>query len=227
MDIGGLSTATLKKFIEAGLLNSKVDIFSLQDHEDTIVNIDKFGKRAFERLIKAIKESQTTTTERFIIAMDIPMLGRHASAILCQAFDYDIDRIKTAALENYDFTTLEDFGDILQQNICNWFQLEDNINQWNQISALLTFKTPKIQQTTATDNPFAGKTVVATGSFETFTRDSINEQIKALGAKAGSSVSKKTDYVVIGTNAGSKKDKADSLGIQILTEEKFREMAGL
>jgi len=226
MDISGLSTATLKKFIEVGLLNSKIDVFSLGEHEDTIVKIDKFGKKAFERLVNAIKESQTTTMEKFIISMDIPMLGRHASAILCKAFDYDINKIRDAAIENYDFTTLEDFGEILQQNICNWFKLESNINQWNQISKLLTFKTAKIQQT-ITDNPFTGKIIVATGSFETFTRDSVNEQITALGAKAGSSVSKKTDYVIIGEKAGSKKEKAESLGITILTEAKFREMAGL
>jgi DNA ligase (NAD+) len=92
---------------------------------------------------------------------------------------------------------------------------------------MLTFKTQHVQPNAVSDNPFKGKTIVTTGSFEAFTRDSINTQIEALGAKAGSSVSKNTDFVIVGEKAGSKKAKAESLGITILSEDEFRKKAGL
>jgi len=226
MDISGLSTAALRKFIEAELLNEKADIYDLQGNENIITSMEGFGKKAFDRLIKAIEESRTTTMEKFIISMDIPNLGRHASAILCKAFDYNLENIKNAATSEFDFTTLQDFGDTTNLNIHKWFQHESNLKQWNRISELLTFEIPPLP-TEVSDNPFSGKIVVATGSFETFTRDSINEQIKALGAKASNSVSKKTNYVIIGDKAGSKKTKAEELGIRILTEVEFREIAGI
>jgi len=227
MDINGLSTAALKKFMEAGLLNHKVDIYALQNHKNTIVKMDGYGKKAFDKLVKAIEDSRNTTMEKFIISMDIPMVGRHASAILCQAFAYDLGAIKSAATGNYDFTSLQDFGDILHNNIRTWFQSESNLVQWEEISNIMDFKTPNTPAAVAGDNPFVGKTIVATGSFETFTRDSINAQIVALGAKAGSSVSKNTNYLVAGEKAGSKKAKAEQLGVPVLTEAQFREMAGL
>jgi DNA ligase (NAD+) len=129
MNIDGLSEATLRKFIDAGLLTEKVDIFNLQDHKSAIVAMEGFGEKAFRRLIDSIEESRTTTMERFLIAMDISNLGRHASAILCKAFDYDIEKIKAAAMGDFDFTTLQDFGDILHQNIKQWFREEKNLRR--------------------------------------------------------------------------------------------------
>ena len=285
MNITGLSVATLKKFMEAELLEKKSDIFNLHSHEATITSMAGFGKKAFDRLIEAIEAAKTTTMERFIIAMDIPQVGRHASAILCKAFNYDLDAIHTAGITLYgspgyfSFTILDDFGDTLDLNIRKWFANEDNVKQWDMVAEIVEFKSPRITQSTPistsnqatpnpspqmtltdpisnpnpepnlfgedfavdvgvegdgtinnthnNDNPFMGKTIVATGSFENFNRDTLNEQIEALGAKAGSSVSKKTDYVVAGDKAGSKKAKAESLGIQILSEAEFMEMAGL
>jgi len=227
MNINGLSTAALAKFMIAGLLNNKVDIYSLCNHKATIVSMDGYGAKAFSKLIEAIEKSRTTTMERFLIAMDIPMVGRHASAILCQAFNYDLSAIKVAALGNYDFTVLQDFGDILHDNIRSWFQSECNLIQWEEIINLMDFKTASTRPAGASDNPFAGKTIVATGSFVHYTRDTINEQILTLGAKPGSSVSKKTDYLIVGDKAGSKKIKAEQLGVPTLTEEEFREMAGV
>ena len=92
---------------------------------------------------------------------------------------------------------------------------------------MMDFKTPNTPTAVAGDNPFVGKTIVATGSFETFTRDSINAQIAALGAKAGSSVSKNTSYLIAGEKAGGKKAKAEQLGVPVLTEAQFKEMAGM
>ncbi|MCL2620239.1 MAG: hypothetical protein FWD97_04815 [Defluviitaleaceae bacterium] len=331
MNITGLSVATLKKFMEAGLLVEKADIYDLHNHEVAITSMDGFGKKAFGRLMSAIEASRTTTMERFIISMDIPMVGRHASSILCKAFGYDLEAIRVAAtavigeLNYFDFTTLDDFGDTLDRNIREWFGQVDNLRHWERLLGVVTFKTPqsqslnttpKPQQTlevysrktevtglqvdlfsqslsndtpniagiATTDNqsdnnpsndngykesfltsnsfdnglhnentagnvllndeasgsvhsidnssnnatkPFIGKTIVATGSFKNFNRDTINSQIEMLGAKAGSGVSKKTDYVVAGEKAGGKRAKAESFGIPVLTEAEFMEMAGI
>jgi len=236
MDVSGLSDGTLKKLMDAGLITNKIDIYNLAACESVIISMDGFGRKSFDGLVAAIEKSKTTTMEKFIIAMDIPMLGRHASAILCKAFNYDLDSIKAAAMSGFDFRVLQDFGDALHYSIHNWFVHESNVLQWEQISGLLTFKASRTQAAAASsetleaqvqaDSPFVGKTIVATGSFDNFTRDSINDFIESIGAKAGSSVSKKTDYVVVGEKAGSKKKKAEELGITTLSEAEFMEMAG-
>ena len=225
MDITGLSTTALKKFMEAGILNTKADIFDLLWQSSVITKLEGFGMKAFDNLVDAIEKSKTTTMERFIISMDIPMLGSHASEILCKAFEYDLDGIKAAAMSGFDFTSLQDFGDTLNKNIHEWFQNERNLWIWDKVSEQLTFKIPQTAPTAA-DNPFIGKTIVVTGTLVSFTRDSINDKIKSLGAKAGSSVSSKTDYVIAGDKAGSKKAKAVELGIPILTEAEFVAMTG-
>jgi DNA ligase (NAD+) len=213
--------------MQAGILNEEADIFSLSLQREKIILMDGFGPKAFEKLIDAIERSRSTTMERFLIAMDIPMLGRHASAILCKAFGYDLSKIETAALGDYDFTVLEDFGGVLNANIHEWFRSDANREKWAFISSLLKIANPTGPVTINHGYPFAGKTVVATGALVNFSRDSINMQIVALGGKAGSSVSKKTDYVIAGDKAGGKKAKAEELGIPILTEETFMKMAGL
>ena len=227
MDISGLGEETLAALMEAGHLTCVEDLYELGKHRSAICNIDGFGEASYNKLINAIADSRNTTMEKFIISMDIPELGRHASAILCKAFMYDLEKITDAANSSYDFRVLEDFGDTLNGNIHSWFNVPSNGERWNYISSLLTFDTPAEPAEINTGNPFFGKTVVATGSFESFTRDSINEAIIALGAKAGSGVSKNTDFLVAGEKAGGKKKKAEDLGVRILTEAEFMEMAGL
>lgn len=229
LDIDGVSVETLRRFMQAGILGSELEIFNLHLHREKIIRMEGFGPRAFQKLIDAIEKSRTTTMERFLISMDIPMLGRHASAILCKAFEYDLARIESAAMGGYNFTVLEDFGEILHWNIRNWFCSRSNRDKWVHISSLLTFTTPSPVQSPAVvpGNPFVGKNIVATGALEHFTRESVNMQIMMLGAKAGSNVSKKTDFVIAGDKAGGKKKKAEELGIRILSEAEFIEMAGL
>ncbi len=228
MDVDGLSEGTLKNLLEWGFVDCEADLYVLYKQAHLLQKHPGFGEKAVNKLLKAINESRNTTMEQFIIAMDIPLLGRHASKILCRHFDYSLADIAAAASFDFDFTQLEDFGDVLNDNIHEWFADGRNVSKWNHISSLMHFKRPASASVPpAAGNPFFGKTVVATGSFERFTRDSINEAITALGAKAGSSVSAKTDFVVAGEKAGSKKQKAETLGVRILTETEFVTMAGL
>jgi DNA ligase (NAD+) len=128
----------------------------------------------------------------------------------------------------FDFTQLNDFGGVLHRNIHEWFKEKENQFLWKELQTMTTVQKRTAAATAAekNGNPFAGSTIVVTGKLECFTRDSVNAKIESLGAKAGSSVTKNTDYLICGEKAGSKLGKAESLGVRILSEHQFLVMAG-
>ncbi len=228
MDIEGLSEATLEKFISKGWLHTFMDIYHLDHYAWEICNrTEGFGEKSWQRLWNAIQRSRSTTFERYLISMDIPLVGNTVSKELSRHFAGDLNAFETAVDERFDFTQLNDFGDVLHQNIHAWFGIEENRILWEELQEMMNIE--KNAQTTTTENtgnPFVGCTIVVTGKLELFTRNSINAKIESLGARAGSSVSKNTNYLICGENAGSKLDKARQFGIPILTEQQFLEMAG-
>jgi DNA ligase (NAD+) len=226
MDIEGLSEATLEKFINMGWLSDFTDIYRLGEHEFEITSMEGFGKKSWQRLWDAIQRSQITTFERFVVAMDIPMIGRTASRELSQHFNGDLNVLESAVANGFDFIQLSDFGETLHQNIHDWFSKAENRNLWKELQKMTTIENKTTATNVAdTNNPFAGRTIVVTGTLVNFTRNTINTRIETLGAKAGSAVSKNTDYLVYGENAGSKLDKARTLGVTLLTEQEFINMA--
>ena len=122
---------------------------------------------------------------------------------------------------------LEDFGEVMSASLKNWFSDEDNFKLYNCILGHLNIQIEKVVVNSIADNPFNGKTVVATGSLQNFSRDGIGKKLEELGAKVSSSVSKKTDYVIAGEKAGSKLTKAKELGVPVLTEADFMTMIGM
>jgi DNA ligase (NAD+) len=159
--------------------------------------------------------------------MDIPMIGRTASREMIRHFNGSLDDFVFAVDSGYDFTRLNAFGETLHRNIHNWFSKDENIKLWKELQTMTTIKTKNNAiATTDADNPFAGRTIVVTGKLEHFSRDSINAKIESLGARAGSAVSTKTDYLICGDKAGSKLTKAQTLGITILSEVEFLNMVG-
>lgn len=225
MDIDGLSEATLEKFIGRGWIHSYMDIYRLDRYKAEIIQMDGMGEKSWQRLWDAIQRSRHTTFERYLIAMDIPMIGNTASRALAQAFHSDLDAFEGAVVSGYDFTQLPDFGETLQGNIRTWFESEDNWYIWYELRELVQIA-PPVPQQTSKDGPFTGLTIVVTGKVEPYTRDGINAKIESLGAHAGSSVSGKTDYLICGENAGSKLEKAKALGVKILSPTEFFRMAG-
>lgn len=225
MDIDGLSEATLEKFIGRGWIHSYMDIYRLDRYKAKIIQMDGMGEKSWQRLWDAIQRSRQTTFERYLIAMDIPMIGNTASRALAQAFHSDLDAFEEAVVSGYDFTQLPDFGETLQGNIRTWFESEDNWYIWYELRELVQIA-PPVPQQTSKDGPFTGLTIVVTGKVEPYTRDGINAKIESLGANAGSSVSGKTDYLICGENAGSKLEKAKALGVKILSPTEFFRMAG-
>jgi DNA ligase (NAD+) len=223
MNIEGLSDATLEKFIERGWLNKFTDIYRLDEHAQEIQQLDGFGEKSWRRLWDAIQSSRITTFERFVVAMDIPMIGRTASRELSRYFNGDLKALETAIASGFDFTQLNDFGEVLHRNIHTWFKSENNLQLWKELQAMITINKNTI--TSAAANPFIGRTIVVTGTLEHFSRNTINAKIESLGAKAGSAVSKATDFLICGDKAGSKLDKALTLGVTVLSEQEFLQMA--
>lgn len=227
MDIEGLSEATLEKLIGWGVLDQCLDIYHLDEHKDEILMIDGFGEKSWQNLWDAIQRSRNTTFERYLIAMDIPLIGNTASRTLARQFHSSLDEFEAAVCGGYDFTQLPDFGDTLHQNIYDWFGREENWYLWYELRGCVHIAPPAAAPAEpARDNPFAGLTIVVTGKVEPYTRSEINAKIESLGAHAGSSVSKKTNYLVCGENAGSKLEKARTLGVTVLTPAQFFQMAG-
>jgi DNA ligase (NAD+) len=225
MDIEGLSESALEKFIAVGWLKDFTDVYRLNEHEREIVRMEGFGERSWARLWDAIQRSRHTTFERYLIAMDIPMLGRHASRELGRVFSGDLKAFESAVDSGYDFTRLPDFGEVLHRNIHEWFKEEENRILWEELQTMLNIQKKDTPAVHETGNPFAGRTIVVTGTLQSFTRASINAKIESLGAKAGGSVSKNTDYLICGESAGSKLAKARELNVPVLTERQFLEMA--
>ena len=232
MNIKGLSKATLDQLIRLGALKSYQDLYHLDRYRKEITALEGFGEKSYENLIASINESRNTTFVRFLVAMDIPLIGRTASRILDRHFHSSLRELRLAALDRFDFTCLEGIGDIMSSNLHKWFRNPDNLLLWGSLQNELHFENGLDAQTSGeennmnetTNNTFAGCTIVATGKLENFTRDGINAKIISLGATPGSSVTKKTDYLICGEKAGSKRAKAEQLGVKILTEQEFLEM---
>ena len=228
MNIVGLSESTLEKFIGRGWLHTYLDLYRLDKHRDKIIQMDGLGEKSWQNIWDAIQHSRMTTFERYLISMDIPMIGNTASRTLCHQFHGSLAEFEAAVLQRYDFSQLPDFGKILNDNIYQWFRSESNWYLWSELRYLVHIQSyrPSVSKPEAERNPFTGLTVVVTGKVEPYNRDEINAKIESLGAHAGNSVSSKTDYLICGESAGSKLEKARQLGVKILSPDEFFRMAG-
>ena len=168
MNIEGLSEATLEKFIGKGWIHTYMDIYGLDRHRNEIVNMEGFGEKSWQRLWDAIQGSRNTTFERYLIAMDIPMVGNTASRTLAGVFHSDLEEFEDAVHHQYDFTQLPDFGDTLHNNIHEWFYDEENLYVWEVLQQMLHIEKRTAENNTAAvrENPFVGMNVVVTGKVE-------------------------------------------------------------
>lgn len=226
MNISGISKATIASFMEKGFLHTFHDFYHLDRYHNEIVQMDGFGEKSYQKIQGSIDRSRNTSFVRYVVAMDIPMIGRTASRALDHYFNGDLQEFAKAAVDCFDFTSLPDFGETMSRNIWEWFHDGKNLRLWKSLQKELNFEErgnkfmEKIDHGTES-NPFIGCTIVATGKLENFTRDGINSKIISLGATAGSSVSRKTNYLICGKKPGSKLARAKELGIPILTEQEF------
>ena len=227
MEIEGLAEQTLETFVNRGWVKNFGDLYELERHKAEIIACPGFGEKSFTRLQQAIDKRRTCTLNQFIAALGIPEVGRHAGRILNRHFGGDWDAFEQAIRDGYDFTQLEDFGQVMHDNIYAWYNNAEEAKLWCPALKHITFlKEDNPMSETMKNNPFSGKTVVTTGKLINYTRDGIQMKLLELGARPASSVSKKTDYLIVGENAGSKLDKARSQGVQIITEEEFERLLG-
>lgn len=224
MNIEGLSETTLTKFIGHGWIRNFGDLYELEKHRDEIIKTEGFGMKSYERLQASIEKSRHCTLAKFIAGLGIPMVGRHAGRDLDHYFEGSWDAFEQAIQSGFDFTQLPDFGKTMNDNIYTWYADAEEAKLWRPLLNHIEFVKETSVMTTNTNNPFAGKTVVATGKLVNYTRDGIQMKLLSLGATPASSVTKKTDYVIVGEKAGSKLTKAQQLGIKTLTEEEFEQM---
>lgn len=221
MNIEGLSEKTLSVFINKGWLCNFSDLYRLDRYHDEIVATEGFGEKSFEKIQKAVDKSRKCHLNQFISAMGIHTVGRHAAKTISDYFGGDFNEFMDALEHGFDFISLDDFGIIMQNNLYDWYENADYVEMEELLSEIEFIEEENIM----TENTvFSGKTIVATGKLENYTRDEIQAKIISIGAKVGSSVSKNTDYLIVGEKAGSKLDKAKKFGVKTLTEDEFERM---
>ena len=213
MNIDGLGIAVLKQLREADLVHSPADLYTLS--EEPIAALDRMGKKSAQNLIAAIEASKSAGADRLIYALGIPGIGEKAAQTLAKRFG-DIEALFSVDAET--LCAVEDIGSITAEAILSYFAspaVRELIDRLKESGVKTTY------ETTVQGSALAGKTFVLTGTLPTMTRDEASALIEANGGKVTSSVSKKTSYVVAGTEAGSKLTKAEALGIPILSQEEL------
>jgi DNA ligase (NAD+) len=222
MDVEGLSEANVTKFIQKGFLTTLEDVYTLDRYASDIVEMDGFGEKSYQKLWNGIQSSRDCRLESFLTALGIEQIGKSAAKTVSKYFGGDWDSFYQAATSGFDFTALEDFGEVADASLKAWFSDAENVSTVESIVPYLRFQ--KAPSEPIADNPFMGKTVVVTGTLAEYSRDGIKERLESLGAKVTGSVSKNTDYLIAGEKAGSKLTKAQSLGVTVLTEAEFQSM---
>lgn len=216
MDIDGLGSAIVDALIEKGYLKSPADIYYLTPEQ--LKSLWQKGDTAAKKLLHAIEVSKEQDVARLIYALGIRQVGAKTGKILAGHIG-SLDALMQASMD--ELTQVQDVGDITAQNIHQWFAQPQSQHMVQRLrDAGVNFQSKR----TLTDTRFAGMTFVLTGALSKFTREEATEKIELFGGKAAGSVSKKTTYVVVGENAGSKERKARELGIPILSEDDFLNM---
>lgn len=217
MNIESFSEKTAEQLFEKLEIKSIADLYRIRKEE--LLTLDKFGEKKAQNLIDALEKSKRCTLATFITALGIPNVGKKTALDLAKKFK-SLEKLQAASME--ELQSVSDIGEIVAQSVIDFFK-DDKIN--NSIAELLKLGVePEYNEEKIVENPFVGKSVVVTGSLINYSRTEIKEKIESLGAKDASSVSKKTDYVLVGKDPGSKYNKALELGIKIISEEEFENM---
>lgn len=222
MNIDGLGDRIMEDFYNFHFIGTIADIYSLKNHEQDLTRLEGYGDKSVTNLLNAIEDSKKNSLERLLFGLGIPHVGAKTAKILARKYK-ELDSLMAASEE--ELTTIPDIGGIIAKSVVEYF----NDNHHRSIVEELKeigLNTKYLGQEVEENSEFNGKTFVLTGSLQLFTREEAEEKIEQLGGKASSSVSKKTSAVIVGSNPGSKYEKAKELGIPIWTEEEFKEKLG-
>ena len=216
MDIEGLGEKFIEQLLSLKLIQDVADIYSLK--EEHFMQFERMGKKLAENLLGAIEGSRERELSRLIFALGIRHVGEHTAKLLASAFG-SIENLSKASEE--ELTSIREVGPQVAASIADFFKSEENLRVIRRLREAGV--SPKVEEKRV-GGRFTGKTFVFTGALEKFTRDEAKKMVEQEGGHAAGSVSKKTDYVVAGAEAGSKLEKALQLGVRVLTEDEFLEL---
>ena len=219
LDIDGLGDILVEQLVDKEIIRDVADLYTL--HENELAALPRMGQKSAKNLLDALEKSKKTTFQRFLYALGIREIGEASALILASHF-IDLNRLKQASVE--ELIALKDIGPVAANHIVHFFQEPHNLDvidklikngvQWHQ---------PKPVQRIDEHHAFFGKTFVITGTLDSMSRDEAKAKLLSIGAKVTGSVSSKTDYLLAGADAGSKYDKAEKLGVAIMSEQDFLE----
>lgn len=219
MNIDGLSEATICKFIDQKFISELYDLFALEKHKEQIIEMDGYGEKSYENLMKSIEKARHTTLSRFVYGLGILNIGASNAKMLCRAYGNDFTSLRHAELE--ELTAIDGIGEIIADSFMNYFKNEHNNHVVDQLLKELYF-----EEEGKAGQELLGTTFVITGSLNTYeSRSELKELIESKGGKVTGSVTKKTSYLINNDNTSnsSKNKKAKELEIPILTEEEFNQ----
>ena len=217
MNIEGFSEKTAEQLFEKLDIRSIADLYKLE--YEKLLTLDKFGPKKAQNLLDAVERSKTPELYRFIYALGIPNVGVKTAKDLVNKFK-SIEGLKSATFD--ELVSVQDVGDIVAKCVIEFFQEEKVLATIDELLKLGV--NPSFKEQVIEESSFNGKTVVVTGTLQNYSRGEIKAKLESLGAKVSGSVSKKTDYVIAGEEAGSKLTKAQDLGVTVLSEEEFENM---
>ena len=219
MNISGLGDKIVEKFIELGKIKTIVDIYSLEKYREELENLEKMGQKSVDNLINSIESSKNRDFSKVLYALGIPFVGKFNANLLTKTFK-NIENLKNQSIEN--LLAVKGIGDKVAVAVNTFLNDEDN---WKIITDLqnigLQFAVDETNSEEIADNPIKDKNFLATGKLEKYKRNDIKDIILSKGGNYLSAVSKNLDFLIAGEKAGSKLEKAEKLGIRILTEDEF------
>jgi DNA ligase (NAD+) len=231
-DIDGLGEKTIREFYEEGWLHSPADLFRLPAREAAIAEREGWGKVSARNLARAIEARRRIPLDRFIYALGVRRIGQSNARLLARHYGSFANwraemlaAVEAGSEGRAELDNIVGIGPAIAEELADFFGEARNVELLDQLAAELTIEDAARAQTA--DSEIAGKTLVFTGTMETMTRPEAKARAEALGAKVTDSVSKKTDLVVVGVDAGSKARKATELGVRTVSETEWRELAGL
>ncbi|MCX7369735.1 MAG: NAD-dependent DNA ligase LigA [Alphaproteobacteria bacterium] len=231
MDIEGLGEENIQFLFDAGLIKSPADIFRLHQKRETLAGFEGWGERKISKLLEAIEARRSVALERFIFALGIRRIGEQNAKLLARHY-HSLEAWRAAMIAAHiigseareELGSIQGIGPAIAEELVEFFAEPRNLAALDDLAAEVS--PLPVEETSAADSPFAAKTMVFTGTLEKMTRDEAEALAERLGAKVTKSVSKKTDFVVVGADAGSKAAKAAELGVKVLTEAEWLEMTG-
>ncbi len=222
MNIDGLGPQIISALLENDFIKDAADLYLIKNRREELIALERMGEKSVDNLLKAIETSKSNSLARLIFALGIRMIGQKASGLLADAFS-NMDNLSKASYE--DLISINEIGDKMAESIISYFKEERNIALIKKLKDL-RINMESAKKVILNNENFKDKTFVLTGALNDFKRDEAKEIIENYGGKVSSSVSKKTDYVLAGEDAGSKLRKANELGVNVISEETFKEWMG-